>query len=270
MKKYILTLILLVSFTWQTIAQTESPYKTSTKVDLPVTVGGMALSGFGLYLIANKHGMSEAEASQLKKEDVNRFDRFSAGNYDENAKKWSDPFFYGSFGGPLLLLFDNEIAQKAGQVGALYVETMAVTGTIFTLTAGNVYRVRPLVYGGDEVPSRQKTTKNAQNSFFAGHTAATASATFFVAKVFHDFNPDSPARPYVWAAAAAIPATVGYFRLKAGKHFLSDNLLGYAVGAGAGILVPQLHKKASAAGISITPISNPIDGNGLAFTYTIK
>lgn len=268
MKRYLLLLSLITSFTCRTMAQTGSPYKTSTKVDLPVTIGGMALSGYGLYLISNKHGMSEAEASQLKKEDVNRFDRFSAGNFDENAKKLSDPFFYGSFAGPFFLLFNDPIAQKAGQIGALYVETMAVTGTIFTLTAGNVYRVRPLVYGGDEVPSRQKTTKNAQNSFYAGHTAATASATFFAAKVFHDFNPDSPARPYIWTAAAAVPAAVGYLRLKAGKHFLSDNLLGYVLGAGAGILVPQLHKKASTLGVQITPISHPLTGDGLALSYT--
>jgi membrane-associated phospholipid phosphatase len=270
MKKYILMLSLLTSFTCQTIAQTQSPYKTSTKVDLPVTLGGMAFSGYGLYLIVNKHGISDAHALQLDKADVNGLDRFSAGNYDEDAKKLSDKFFYPSFAAPFLLLFNDRIAQKAGQVGALYVETMAVTGALFAMTAGNVYRLRPLAYGGEEVPISQKTSKNARNSFYAGHTAATASATFFLAKVFHDFNPDSPARPYVWTAAAAIPATVGYLRLKAGKHFLSDNLLGYALGAGAGILVPQLHKKASALGIHITPISNPIAGNGLALTYNFK
>jgi membrane-associated phospholipid phosphatase len=145
---------------------------------------------------------------------------------------------------------------------------MAVTGTLFTMAAGNVNRLRPLAYAGNEVPMGDKTSKNARNSFFAGHTTATASATFFAAKIFHDFNPDSPARAYVWTAAAAIPATVGYLRLKAGKHFLSDNLLGYAIGAGSGILVPQLHKKANDLGIRITPISNPIEGDGLAFTYS--
>lgn len=268
MKYFLLLLCFLSCFTGRMNAQQLSPYTTSTKVDLPITLGGIALNGFGLYLISNKKGISDAKAMTLNKADVNWFDRFSAGYYDERAKRLSDPFFYGSFASPLLLLFNDNIARKAGQVGALYVQTMAVTGTIFTLTNGNVYRLRPLAYGGDEVPMGQKTTKNARNSFFAGHTAATASATFFVAKAFHDFNPDSPARPYIWAAAAAIPATVGYYRLKAGKHFLSDNLIGYAVGAGSGILVPQLHKKASQLGLQITPIANPIDGNGLAFSLT--
>jgi membrane-associated phospholipid phosphatase len=267
MKKYLLILSFLTTLTCRTAAQTGSPYKTSTKVDLPVTLGGMALSSFGLYLISNKEGFSDAKALSLNKEDVNPFDRFAAGNYDPKAKDLSDKFFYSSFATPFLLLFDDQVRGKAGQVAALYVETMAITGTLFTMAAGNTYRARPLTYAGDEVPMGDKTTKNARNSFFAGHTAATASATFFAAKVFHDFNPDSPARPYVWTAAAAIPATVGYLRLKAGKHFLSDNLLGYVIGTGVGILVPQLHKKATALGIHITPVSHPITGDGLAFTY---
>jgi membrane-associated phospholipid phosphatase len=52
-------------------------------------------------------------------------------------------------------------------------------------------------------------------------------------------------KPYIWGVAAAIPASVGYMRIKAGKHFLTDNLIGYGVGAAAGILIPELHKKAN-------------------------
>ena len=47
----------------------------------------------------------------------------------------------------------------------------------------------------------------------------------------------------VWGVAAAIPATVGYLRIKSGKHFLSDNIVGFAVGAASGILIPEIHKK---------------------------
>ncbi|MBU6122171.1 phosphatase PAP2 family protein [Hymenobacter siberiensis] len=80
------------------------------------------------------------------------------------------------------------------------------------------------------------------DAFFGGHTAHTATATFFAAQVFHDFNPGSQAEPYVWGVAAAVPAVVAYFRVQAGKHFLSDNLVGYAVGATVGVMVPRLHR----------------------------
>ncbi|WP_299755907.1 phosphatase PAP2 family protein [uncultured Pontibacter sp.] len=266
MKRILSILCLLTFLTGSTYAQDDSPYKTSFKVDAPIIAAGMGLSAYGLSLMQDKSGLSEEQIIALSKNDVNGFDRFSAGYDSENAKKISDFPFYGSFATPFLMLLNDNVGNKAGQVLVLYVETMAVTGALFTMTNGNVERTRPLVYSS-EVDISEKNDANARNSFYAGHTAATASATFFAAKIFHDFNPDSRARPYVWAAAAAVPAAVGYLRLKAGKHFLSDNLLGYAMGAAAGILVPQLHKKANKRNISLVPVSGKYF-NGALMTYT--
>ncbi|OKL38976.1 phosphatase PAP2 family protein [Pontibacter flavimaris] len=265
--KRILTICYLMTFlTGSALAQDDSPYKTSFKVDAPIIAAGMGLSVYGLSLMQDKSGMSEAEIMALSKEDVNGFDRFAAGYDSDKAKKLSDFPFYGSFATPFLMLLNKNVGSKAGQVMVLYVETMAVTGAFFTMTNGSVERARPLVYS-NEVDISDKNDANALNAFYAGHTAATASATFFAAKIFHDFNPDSPARPYVWAAAAAVPAAVGYLRLKAGKHFLTDNLLGYGMGAAAGILVPQLHKKANKRNISLMPVSGKYF-NGALMTYT--
>lgn len=269
MKNQFLLIIAFFQISFTSFGQTESPYKTKFKVDGPVTLGGVALSGLGLYFISNKSGLSPEEVNSLSKNDVNKFDRFAAGNNSENAKKLSDIPFYSSFVLPFTLLFDKKVRGAAPQILLLYGETLAITGSLYAMTVGNIYRKRPLVYG-ENTPIDKRTTKNAQNSFFAGHTAATASATFFVAKVFNDFNPDSPWRPVVWGAAAAIPASVGYLRLKAGKHFLSDNLIGYTIGSTVGILVPHLHKKSNTSGLSIVPNYNQIEGNGFAVTYSFK
>ncbi|PRY10689.1 PAP2 superfamily protein [Pontibacter ummariensis] len=266
MRHFLFITTLFTFLSGQAFSQADSPYATSFKVDAPIIAAGVGLSYYGLTLIADKSGLTEEQINSLNRRDVNRFDRFSAGYDSESARKVSDFPFYGSFGLPVLLLLNDNVGSKAGQVMLLYVETMAVTGTIFTLTNGNVERTRPLVYSED-VDISEKNDGNARNSFFAGHTAATASATFFAAKVFHDFNPDSKARPYIWAAAAAIPATVGYLRLRAGKHFLSDNLIGYAVGAAAGILVPQLHKKTNKTNLSLIPVSGRYF-NGALLTYS--
>ena len=269
MKKQLLLILTLLQFSFSGFAQQESPYETSFKVDGPVTIGGVAVSGLGLYLISKKEGLSPTVANSLTKNDVNKFDRFSAGNYDENAKKLSNIPFYGSFALPITLLFDKKIFGNAPQVFLLYGQTMAITGSIYAMTVGTVYRRRPLVYG-ENTPIDKKTTKNAKNSFFSGHTAATASAMFFAAKVFNDFNPDSPWRPVVWGVAAAVPASVGYLRLKAGKHFLSDNLIGYTIGTTVGILVPQLHKKGNNSEFSLVPTYDYIQGNGVALSYSFK
>ena len=265
------TLVLLSLFLENLVSAQEqsSPYKTSLKTDAPIVAGLVGLNVLGLSIIKNKDELTLAQLNALNKEDIFFIDRGTAGNFSDKADKDSYIPFYASFAAaPIMAFLNKNQRSHTGQVMVLFVETMAVTGAAFTLTAGLVDRSRPLVYN-TSLPVEDRIDKDAQRSFFAGHTAATAAASFFVAKVFQDFNPDSRAKPYVWAAAAAVPATVGYLRLKAGKHFLSDNLLGYAIGAGAGILVPQLHKKNNKTNVSLTPAMG-FNYQGLSLKYQFK
>ena len=150
----------------------------------------------------------------------------------------------------------------------MFIETMSAAAASFTIAAGLVQRSRPLVYN-TSLPDEDRRDKDEQRSFFAGHTAATAAATFFAAKVFSDFNPDSQLKPYFWAAAAAVPALVGYQRLRAGKHFLTDNVLGYGVGMACGILIPQLHKKTNTTNLSVEPVVG-FNYQGMGLKYKFK
>jgi len=72
--------------------------------------------------------------------------------------------------------------------------------------------------------------------------ALVGTTTFFAAKVFSDYHPNSKLRPYLWTAAALATGTTGYLRYRSGRHFPSDILVGAAVGTLSGILVPQFHK----------------------------
>jgi hypothetical protein len=243
-----------------------SPYKTTWLKDGAITAGGIGMSVLGSTILINKPRLTEEDIRGIDRRDVNEFDRFAAGNYSPSAKHASNFPFYGSFVAPLFLLLDEDVRHQAPQVYLLYAQAMSITGGLFSMTAGLTNRKRPSVYA-THAPLEARLHKYATNSFFAGHTAATATASFFAAKVFHDFNPDSPARHYVWAAAAITPATVGYLRLRAGKHFLSDNIIGYTVGAAVGILVPQLHKKTNTAGFSLLPVKTDTH-EGAALTYT--
>lgn len=240
-----------------------SPYETSW-VDGAISGAGIGLSYWGLTLMKSKKAVSKEEIQLIDadlegaREQIPVFDRWTFGNYNEGADRVSDIPFYASFGFPLLFLADKHTRTNAPQIGLLYLETMAITGALFAQVNGRVNRKRPSVYSQTAGPGIRMDDKS-QNSFYGGHISATAAATFFTAKVFNDYFPDSPARPYVWGAAAAVPAFVGYLRLRAGKHFLSDNLIGYAIGAGMGVLVPHLHKKQE--GFSLrSGISSPVGG----------
>ncbi|MDB5193038.1 MAG: PA-phosphatase [Segetibacter sp.] len=258
-------------------APSTSPYKTSWRVDAPIIAGGVGLTLLGTALIKKKHDLTDAEVLGKRRENLPFFDRGNAGLYSLKADKDSYVPFHASFVAPVLVsLLNSNERNKFGQVMVLYVETMAITGAMFTMAAGTVYRSRPYVYnpakaGSPDVADMdRKRDSDSHRSFFAGHTAATAAASFYTAKVFADFNPDSKLKPYVWALAAATPALVGYLRYKAGMHFLSDNILGYVLGAGAGILVPELHKTKLMKNVSVTPHVGLGGNKGLAITYNIR
>ena len=267
MKKILYLPYLLAAFVTSLPARAQSvasPYHTRFAVDGPVTLGLTGVNVAGLLLIRAKTGISPQAAVALNKANVPVFDRFSAGYYDEGYRTVSDYMLISSLvGSPAIMALDPSIRSKAGQIAGLYVQTLVATGAVFTMAAGTVYRQRPLTYSST-ASITERTRQNATNSFFAGHTAYSAAATFFAAKVFHDFHPNSPAQPYVWAAAALVPAAVGYCRIEAGKHFLSDNLLGYAVGATLGIMVPQLHKTAASNGMTVLPMQGT-NTNGHAY-----
>lgn len=250
MNRNFIALFLLFAFSLSTYSQNtstqsgnnESPYKTSWAVDAPYLGLSIGLNVLGFKFIQEKDPLTLEEMNDLDKNDVPRIDRFLAGNYNERADDISYYPFYGSFAVPVIMMLTPDLSPHAGQISVLFVESMATTGAFFTLSAGLIDRPRPLTYN-TSLPDELRTEASAQRSFIGGHTAATASATFFAAKIYNDFYPDSRAKPYVWTAAAVIPAYVGYLRSKSGKHFLTDNIAGYVVGAASGILVPEFHKK---------------------------
>ena len=234
-------LILIINFNTYS-QQKESPYETDGWKDGAFITAGISLNVVGLILVQNKDELSLEELNNLSEEDIWGIDRWAAGNYSERANSDSYIPMYGAFALPFALMLNENERSHAGQISVLFIETMATTGALFTITAGMVEKSRPLVYN-TSLSTEARVANDEQRSFFAGHTAATAAATFFAAKVYNDFNPDSPYRPLVWGVAAAIPATTGYLRIRAGKHFLTDNIIGFAVGAASGILIPEIHKK---------------------------
>ena len=262
MKKLFCLLVGILFLTGSIAQEKNSPYETNFWKDGAWITTGVGLNVLGVLLIQNKDDLTATEVANLDRNDIWGIDRGAAGNFSESADEFSYIPFYTSFALPLSFLLGEDERSNFGQISVLFIETMATTGALFTITAGAVQKSRPLVYNED-LAFEVRADANAQRSFFAGHTAATAAATFFTAKVFQDFNPDSKALPYVWGGAVAIPGLVGYLRTKAGKHFLTDNIIGLGIGAAAGILIPEIHKKGN-ENLDIYPTASfNINGTGI-------
>jgi membrane-associated phospholipid phosphatase len=249
-------LLLLLIFCQSLLSQNgNSPYEWKWKKDGFWLGGGIAGTALGLSIIQNKDPFTEVEINKFmsQKDDINFLDKWVVGNYSKKASDISDIPFFISFATPLTLLLDNNINKHTGQFLGMYFESLTTTAALFSITAGLTRRARPYVYNTTEKSLNSKTTITATRSFYSGHVAATATACFFAAKVFQDYHPNSTAVPYVYAGAIILPATVGYFRMEAGQHFLTDVLVGYGIGALVGYYTPELHKKKNKS-LSLQPV----------------
>jgi membrane-associated phospholipid phosphatase len=243
-----------------------SPYKTGLIKDGLAITAATGVTLIGYELIKNKKDLTDAELAGKTKDKLPFFDRGNAGYYSPQADKDSYILFDASYAIPVLMtLIDKNERTKAGQIIVLYFETIGITGAMYTLTAGLVYRSRPFVYG-DKAPLEKRLDKGGQRSFYGGHVATTAATTFLAAKIFSDFNPHSKLRPYLWGAASGLTVLMGYMRYKAGYHFLSDCVVSGIIGASTGILIPVLHKNKNFQKLSLIP--GMINGNaGIELTY---
>jgi membrane-associated phospholipid phosphatase len=127
----------------------------------------------------------------------------------------------------------------------IWAETAALTTALTLFTKELAHRNRPYVYSDNfrNNCNGSSVSKDATSSFFSGHTSITAASTFFIAMVYTDYHPDSRWKPLVWTGAAILPALTGITRYKAGKHYWTDVITGYAVGALVGTLTPYLHRR---------------------------
>lgn len=244
----------------------QSPYVTRFKVDAPIIAAGIGLNLLGYSLIMDKKDLTPEQLASKKIENIPFFDRSNAGWYSEKWDKISYYPFQASFAIPVVVaLLNKNERNNLGQVTTLYLETMAIVGGIYTMSAGVFDRPRPFVYG-TEASYADRISGNNQRSFMAGHTASTTAALIFTAKVFSDMNPDSKLKPYIWTTAIATSAFMGYMRYRAGMHFISDNVAGFLTGFAVGYFVPHLHKsKRFKEKISIIPYAGP--NTGIAVLY---
>ena len=220
----------------------QSPYDMQTKKELAYTGAGLGLIGLGAYQRVQTESFTESEIARLSRLSLNSFDRSASRNYSLDAHHLSDVFWYGSFATPLLFLSGKKSRKHFGQIALLWGEAVFINSGLTILTKYTVRRARPFVYN-HRTPLEKKLSPNAKGSFFSGHTSMTATNTFFMAKVFADFYPDSSWKPVVWATAATIPAITAYLRVKGGRHYPTDVFVGYLVGGAVGVLVPHWHKK---------------------------
>ena len=242
-------------------------YRIKAGVDVPLTITGVGWSLYGFSKIYNKDTSTTEQILAFNRNDVSRFNRTAIDQYSQSAFNTANIFFYGSMPLPLVLLFDKKIRPDLFKVLFLYIEAMGITGILYTSAAYIHDKYRPYAYNAAALDRRKRG--GAKNSFYAGHVALVGTSTFFIAKTYADYHPDSKIKWLLYTAASAATATTGYLRYKAGEHFPTDIILGAGLGTLTGILVPHFHKNKLIRNphLSIEPFGGASTGLNIVYKF---
>ncbi|RYZ54056.1 MAG: phosphatase PAP2 family protein [Sphingobacteriales bacterium] len=231
------------------IPQDKHVYRMNYWFSVPFSIAASAANVYAIpNVIKAKPGITDAELAGLNPEKYNFIDRWALeqdpSRRDQNYKN-SDillPAIIASVGA---LGFDNQIRKDWLRIFTMYFETHAVTFSLYNFSFfGPAFqnKLRPYVYY-DYFPASERQTGNQRNSLYSGHTASASAAAFFAVKVYSDYHPEIGNKKYLYYGLASVPALLeGYLRMKALAHFPSDIMVGFAIGAVCGVVVPDLHK----------------------------
>jgi PAP2 superfamily. len=225
------------------------PYYVNYWVTGGIFIVGVPATLIGAPLITHKSAVTNTELQTLDRNDINPIDRWAL-NLDPSKMGYyanlSDNVLAGIIMLPALTLLDHNIRQDWLDVAMMYAETQIIVNNIYLYSPfGPLFqnRLRPAVYYDALGTSGARMTAWNRSSFYSGHVASAAAASFFTAKIFCDYYPDLGCKKYLLYGAAAIPPLIeGYLRMKALDHFPSDILVGFGVGALCGILIPEIHR----------------------------
>jgi membrane-associated phospholipid phosphatase len=273
MKVYLMFVILLtlsvVSF-GQPDTLNHSPYRVYRAYELSGSLVVLGTSIFGYRQLDRYAKLNADEVAQLNPAKINAFDRpvafLDPGRFDASQKR-SDRFLNLSIASPLLLILSKRIRKNGLDVLTLYTTAHAVNNLLYFASAFSIRRARPLTYN-PALPIEEKTGNAKSNSFYSGHVSFSTTATFFGAKVLTDlYHIKGWKRAAIFTAAAIPPIFVGVNRMQAGKHFRTDVMTGFLVGAAVGI--PELHKISRKTGqLSIRPEMTLTGQRGFTATYS--
>ncbi len=233
----LLSLVLSLTF-----LSAQKPYDLKTGPYLGYTAIGAGLNGISLALQSKIKPLTIEQINSLDEKNIWKPDRWVVKQFSTQAQHISDRFLYASFAVPFTLALDKPARRTFGKVGLIYLQTLLLNYGISNVAKSSVKRARPFMYNDSElVPLELKLKKAARYSFFSSHTSFTAALSFLTAKLHHDLYPENRSK-IIWGLAAIIPAYTGMQRIRGGKHFLTDVITGYLVGAAIGILVPELYR----------------------------
>ncbi len=221
------------------VAQYSYVYKAKT--DVPLGLSSALILGGSLYFQEKVHPLSAQQIALLDKSAVNQFDRYACTQWNPAIAKGSDILAVGSVLLPACYALSAKTKGDLLPIVNVSLQSLFLSQAVANLAKFSK-RNRPFLYN-TEVDMEHKLKPDARMSFFSAHTTTVSASCFSFAFAHQIYFKDSKANPYIWTGAAILPAIEGYLRVKAGKHYPTDVIVGYLAGLGSSWLMHRLHLK---------------------------
>lgn len=173
--------------------------------------------------------------------DIPGIDRIALDRWSVGAHTTSDILMTGSVAAAVAISVIAGKGEEPFIPVTIIAESLLLTSGITSIVKHSVARPRPFVYEVD-VPRSERPANGGLVSFWSGHTSTVSSTTFACAALVQRTDATGTLKTATWIGAAVLPAAVGFFRIKAGRHFPTDVFTGYVFGALIGTAIPYFHR----------------------------
>lgn len=204
------------------------------------TSGGISGLAMGLGLVSQ---LIPIRRDTLWANELADFDAKVHDNFSRRAGGLSDAMLGVAVAAPALYLMGTSIDDADGDKWIIYGQSLAVNALIAGVTKRLVQRPRPYMYSRD--PAVQRFAKEQGDdgylSFYSGHSALSFGSAVTGAYLLGASGANKTARAFAWSGGLMLASATANLRVRSGKHFYSDVVIGSLIGIAVGYVVPALH-----------------------------
>lgn len=239
---------------------TGQPFELSYAADIPLASACAGLY-FPTLIYENFFNSTDIpfNGEPLDKSKINAFDRTMVFEYSKPQDNIADGISITLFALPAVFMAFQEVPKEDWiTIGVMYAETYFLTRGLKELCKLSLNRARPYMYY-DSYPQKEVDKGDWYMSFPSGHTAYAFATAAFSTVMCNTYIPGSP-WAYAIIGGTYLLATIdGMLRITSGNHFITDVLLGAAIGTIIGYTIPYLHtltfqNAASRTSQSVSPV----------------
>lgn len=211
----------------------------SPRRDLPIMGCSGLVFGASMYMQYRVTPLDQSQIGRLDKNQIWKFDRIACNYWSPTAKHISDGLGGASVLLPLLFLSNQNTKKDFVAIANVSLKSLALAQALANVSKLGL-RNRPFLYNPN-APMSEKLKSDARMSFFSAHTVTVSSSCFSFAFAYNTYFPDSKAKPFIIGSACLLPTVEGFLRVRAGKHYPTDVIVGYLVGLGSAYLMHRLY-----------------------------